>query len=198
MSRFQDKGTLVAFAKRVVGERLTSLEQDVRCCLAGNAPFPALLYCFATVDLLGALYAGNATSSADTSKQASAFMQKFLGYSAESCTLLLSVFRHKIVHLAQPRAVTHDGGRTISWLIAHDEPSTHLQLVALPPGHEVDVSDSWTIPVSHRFSVSIRTFVRDVCAAARGPRGYLSALEQDAGLQDHFETAIEQVHDPNE
>ncbi len=55
----------IQFAKWFIGARLDSLENDVRCCLnplAGiqPAPFPAILYCFSVVDLLGSLYAGDA------------------------------------------------------------------------------------------------------------------------------------------
>jgi hypothetical protein len=48
----------------IVKDRLTSLENDVNRCLpttkeavAGYVPFPALLYCFSIIDLLGSIYA---------------------------------------------------------------------------------------------------------------------------------------------
>lgn len=86
---------------------MDSLENDVRHCLQEPyAPFPALLYRFSTtIDLLGALYAGDATKNAATTRQSADYMQRFMNYTEEQSHLLQSLFRHKIVHLAQPKAV---------------------------------------------------------------------------------------------
>jgi len=61
----------------IVKDRLASLENDVNCYLptakieaAEYAPFPALLYCFSIMDLLGSLYAGNARSGITTDNAA--------------------------------------------------------------------------------------------------------------------------------
>ena len=67
---FEDDIELMHFAEEfIVKDRLTSLENDVNRCLptakieaTEYAPFPALMYCFSIVDLLGSLYAGNARS----------------------------------------------------------------------------------------------------------------------------------------
>jgi len=68
---FKDDMELMHFAhKFIVKDRLNSLENDVNLCLLTSAKkeepeyapasFPALLYCFSIVDLLGSLYAGDA------------------------------------------------------------------------------------------------------------------------------------------
>jgi hypothetical protein len=71
---FKNTDELMEFAKDFfVRDRLDSLEKDVNHCVPyytdediknkikkHSAPFPALMYCFSIIDLLGALYAGNA------------------------------------------------------------------------------------------------------------------------------------------
>jgi hypothetical protein len=87
---FEDDIDLMHFAEEfIVKDRLTSLENDVNRCLpsakieaAAYAPFPALMYCFSIVDLLGSLYAGNARSG-NTTDNAARYMEKYLNYSKE-------------------------------------------------------------------------------------------------------------------
>ena len=59
MTCFADTNELLRFAKTFLAARVDSLQKDVLHCLQEPpAPFPALLYSFATVDLLGALLEG--------------------------------------------------------------------------------------------------------------------------------------------
>lgn len=54
MHRFAQKTELLTHARDHVSNRVNSLESNASHCLlrdSGIAPFPALLYCFATVDL---------------------------------------------------------------------------------------------------------------------------------------------------
>jgi hypothetical protein len=84
---FKDKAELMCFATRfIVDDRLNSLENDVYRCVPNAqdksertcyAPFPALLYCFSIIDLLGAVYAGNARSG-NTTKNSENYMKDFL------------------------------------------------------------------------------------------------------------------------
>jgi hypothetical protein len=186
---FADTHELLRFARAFLDERLESLQRDVALCLGGtHAPFPALLYFFSTVDLLGALSAGNASRNAPTSRQAKASMRRFMHYSEEQCDLLLDIFRHKIVHLAQPSPVVEHYGRKLSWGCWHNERGHHLQLISLPQGTQRPVtsirSQSWT----HRFEVSITHLVKDLVDSVYQPGGYLHLLSQDADLQDKFDT----------
>jgi hypothetical protein len=86
---FEDDIDLMHFAEEfIVKDRLASLENDVKRCLpmqsakieaAEHASFPALMYCFSIVDLLGSLYAGNARSG-NTTDNAARYMEKYLNY----------------------------------------------------------------------------------------------------------------------
>lgn len=104
------------FCKAVYDERLSSLDNDVKRCLPADvdkkeapcyAPFPALLYCFSVIDLLGALYAGHARSSktVDNSKK---YMNDLMKYGKDQFNILQKMFRHKMVHLAQPKPIMKD------------------------------------------------------------------------------------------
>ena len=50
---FKDSKDLIDFANKfILDERLASLKKDVHYCLDNDCAFPALLYCFSTIDLL--------------------------------------------------------------------------------------------------------------------------------------------------
>jgi len=109
---FKDASELMSFANKfVVDDRLNSLENDVYRCVprahkserTNYAPFPALLYCFSIIDLLGALYSGNARGG-ETVKNSENYMKDFLKYPLDQLQLLQKIFRHKIVHLSQPKS----------------------------------------------------------------------------------------------
>jgi hypothetical protein len=121
---FEDDIDLMNFAEEfIVKDRLTSLENDVNRCLptpsakieaAHPAPFPALTYCFSIVDLLGSLYVGNARSG-KTAENAQKYMEKYLKYPNDKVYLLLKMYRHKIVHLSQPKGAILYKKQIIAW-----------------------------------------------------------------------------------
>src|SRR5690242_3148987 len=93
-------------AANFLADRLDSLERDARHCLAPPpAPFPVLLYCLATVDLLGALAAGEARNVSGTTGRTSAYLIRFMCYDPDQAALVMKLFRHKLVHLAEPSAL---------------------------------------------------------------------------------------------
>jgi hypothetical protein len=70
---------------------MNSLKNDVNHCvkIEPYAPYPALIYCFSNIDLLGALYGGEAGKNANTTQQQSKnYMKCFMGYSELQSTLL--------------------------------------------------------------------------------------------------------------
>lgn len=198
MCKFAEQRGLIRFAKDFIKERVDSLDKDVRHCLqAPFAPFPALLYCFSTIDLLGALCAGNATSrNVNTTRQSADYMQRFMNYTEEQSRLLQKLFRHKIVHLAQPKPVIEDNSRRICWRYWHESQEFHLKLEKLPQGSKVQITSSWEISCDYRFNISISHLVRDIRDSVESPNGYLASLQKIPDLQDRFEKAIAQIYDP--
>jgi hypothetical protein len=202
---FRDEVELVTCATVFVRERVHSLHADVSHCIYTKpyAPFPAILYTMATIDLLGALAAGRADRHAPTSANAKAYMTGFMGYTDEQARILQRLFRHKLVHLAAPQAIIEDTGRVISWHYWHPPDADHLAIKPLPPGSNVEVRPelnlSWNIPCDHEFVLSIALLVHDVGESVeKTPDGYLAGLASDATLRRNFERAFETMYDPTQ
>ena len=83
LTRFANPRDLLKHAKDFIDRRMCSLKNDVSHCVktAPYAPYPALIYCFSNIDLLGALYAGKAGRDANTTQQSKNYMKLFMGYS---------------------------------------------------------------------------------------------------------------------
>lgn len=200
MRRFAQQNELVRHARGFVENRVNSLESDARHCLPEDpndphiAPFPILLYCFATIDLLGALLSGRADRKAPTTEQSIQYMKSFMIYNPGDAKILLDLFRHKLVHLAQPNAVIRFDSEWITWRYHHNNKQFHLKKLSVPQGTMIDVSSDWTIRVTHEFNISIMDFVKDIKDSTIRPNGYLDMLEKTPHLQDRYETAINHIY----
>ena len=135
-AHFGQQVGMQAMAEPIVRRRSESLNSDVDHCIHREpyAPFPALLYCFATVDCLAALYAGN-TGKGQQGANARVYMTEVMTYTEEQVRLLQAVYRHKLVHLAEPKSVIADAGRLVSL-----RPSTGR--ATLEPHHRKGVGSS--------------------------------------------------------
>jgi hypothetical protein len=197
MAVFASTTELETFADQFVSERLGALEKDTQHCLTTPyAPFPAILLSFSTIDLLGALAFGNASKNAPTTRQSADYMQQFMNYTADQAKLLQDLFRHKLVHLAQPQAVVSFQGKFVTWHYWHDDTSHHLKLVTLPTPRTVTVASGLSLAIEQEFEVCIDQLVQDVCDSARRPSGYLARLRTDSALRANFEKAIVQIYGP--
>jgi hypothetical protein len=195
MRRFVQQTESVRYARDFVGERISSLEKDVSHCLQGHlAPFPALLYCFTSVDLFGALYAGRADNHAPTTSQSISYMTSLMNYIFADADIIVNLFRHKLVHLAQPNPVIRHNSELITWRYHHDDKQFHLKKIQLPKNSTITITSIWSIPVIHEFNISIMDFVRDIKDSVNSANGYLDLLEKTTYLQDRFEMAIEQIY----
>jgi hypothetical protein len=200
MRRFVQQNELVSHARRFVENRVNSLESDAKHCLPKDphderiAPFPILLYCFATIDLLGALVAGRADASAPTPSQSKEYMRRFMSYSPMDADILTDLFRHKLVHLAQPNPLIKRGSEVITWRYWHNRGDIHLKKLPAPPGIPIHVTNDWTIPVTHEFHVSIMNFVNDIKNSTTKTKGYLDMLEKKSLLREKYQDAINQIY----
>ena len=132
MTRFNNSQDLLNHAKDFVDRRMSSLKNDVNHCIKTEpcAPYPALIYCFSNIDLLGSLYAGKAGKDANTTQQSKNYMKRFMGYSELQSTLLQCIFRHKLIHLAEPLlSVIQYETRRIAWQYNHYDVVNHLIFV---------------------------------------------------------------------
>lgn len=124
-------------------------------------------------------------------------MQHFMNYTKEQTDLLQNLFRHKIVHLAQPKAVIEYNARFICWRYWHNNQHQHLKLVKLPKKIKIQITPSWDISCDYEFNISILHLVEDIRLSIEKKRnGYLSSLQKETDLQNNFEVAIEQIYNP--
>jgi hypothetical protein len=203
---FKDSKSLVDYAYRfIIEERLTSLQKDVKACLESDCAFPALLYCFSTIDLLGALNSGYAMESSKTKENFKGYVTRFMRngstvsrerYSTLQVDLLQGIFRHKIVHLAQPKLVVKKDSMLIAWRYEYPNTSNHLALERI--GYEKKVRHILTpknLFYDHVFVISITQLMYDIIDSVIRPNGYYSKLQSNyKGLQDNFDQAIEQLY----
>jgi hypothetical protein len=174
-------------------------------CLSKAAVFPANLYCLSTIDLLGALYAGQAKKRdpatgkpVDTKKNSKNYMKEFMNYTDEQATLIIEIFRHKLVHLAQPNPVYIHNTRRIRWVYHHSDPEKHLLLEDIPPGMGLIIKTDWKIPVDRYFNISIHHLTQDIINSVKNHGGFLDKFETDSlVIQPNVKKAIEQIYDPN-
>jgi len=136
----------LTYASRLLRAKIASLTNDVNSCLnpptirgkrLGPAPFPALLFCFSVIDMLGALSSGKASKESETTTNSKSYMKAYMKYvdSANKddpewkIKVLLDVYRHKLVHLAGPKPVTFYEGKVMGWRIAHAQRKNHLKIL---------------------------------------------------------------------
>jgi len=195
MTIFNEQKELIKFAKTFIDARIDALEKDVHHCLSEPlAPFPAILLCFATIDLLGALSEGNAVNK--PTKKSKQYMQKYMYYTQEQTDLLMGIFRHKIVHLGQPKQIIENNDRKISWRYHHSNPEIHLKLIKFTNTKYFEVTSQYRIEVDYEFNICISEFVKDIKNSVYEPEGYIHSLKKDTNLQDKFEKAIKDYYDP--
>lgn len=203
---FSSPTDLLNFAKQFLDARLSSLEKDVKVCLAGDAAFPAILYCFSTIDLLGALYEGDATGNTrrygqrvGTTAKAKQYMVRMLGYPAFETELLQKIFRHRTVHLAQPKVVVLDRrtGWKITWRYEHTYSGKHMTVEDLKGSKPITILTPSPMTCDHLFIISIEKLVEDIKESVYRTNGYLDQLAKNQTLRSKFEKAVNQIYDPS-
>lgn len=143
-----------------------------------------MFFCYATLDLLGALHAGDATRGAPVAEQAPAYMRDFLGYTAEQATLLQTRFRHKLLHLAQPAPVVGVAGQDVRWEV---DPAPAFRSPTAGPAAD-------RVPVC--FPLRVGEFAEDIGTSVFRRGGFLDVLARDRAARERFSRAMRQIEDP--
>lgn len=180
---------LEELAKGILKERTDSLQNEVRHCILRDkktreapAPFSALLYCFSTVDLFGSLYTGRFDEHSDT-QNAKVYMKDLMFYTDLQITLLQQIFRHKLVHAAEPKWLYEDNGEFYSWGCYTNYRAGHLR-------HRILDRDAH----ANDFSISIWSLVEDIVDSVYRNSGYLNMLlNNQNGRFDNFSKAFEKL-----
>jgi len=194
---YGNKSNLLQYATKLLQGKVNILKNDAGLCLIGNkdyqyqpAPFTALLACFSLLDFLSALYNGNASHSATITNNFKTLLREYFSYSDDQGELILSIYRHKLVHLFQPGTVIEYKGHTYSWRIHNSEPSMHLKIWS-NKGSLINPASCIRIKLEYVFSISIRDLIEEIVNAASN---YLKDLEVKPELQANFEKALKQIY----
>ena len=185
------------FAQQFLAERIESLKKDVLTCIKNTCPFPGLLYCFSTIDLLGSLYGGDATGVA-TTRKANKFMIEVMRYPKYETNILQNQFRHKLVHLAQPQALILDNknNRMIGWILDNVYHVKHLIVEKLQSKQPVITLTPFKMEADRVFIVSLEKLLNDIVKSIYVfPDGYIERLRGTANLQEKFDNAVNQIYD---
>lgn len=206
-THFPDNNELKRFARNYVKGKMSALRKDTNHCLQEPfAPFPAILFCLANIDLLGALAAGQVLDKhpttkkripIDTSGNSKSYMQSFMGYTEQQSELIIKIYRHKLVHLAQPNPIYFDdvNNKKIGWLYSHEHRDDHLYLHDLPKGTKTWIKSDWPEEYDQLFVIGIRQLMEDIIDSVERHGGYLDQLDSNTkNLLDNFKKAIEEAY----
>jgi hypothetical protein len=198
---FNNPTDRISFAQRFLHERLDSLKKDVTICIEQTCPFPALLYCFSTIDLLGSLYEGEATGNtkvhgkrASPTRKAKKYMMNVMKYPKSETKLLQNQFRHKLVHLAQPNTITYDNSikRMIGWRLNNRYNGKHMIVELLPSKRNVLTLAPYKMEAEAVFTISLQKLLEDILNSSHD---YLEMLKNSVRLHKNFDDAICDVYD---
>lgn len=147
---------------------------------AGAAPFPIVLFCMATLDFFSAAYLGYSEQKRNPNRinqtdRMTEFLNKYLKYDKNISKIALEIFRHKMVHLAEPIIQIGRSDKIRGWEIASIQAD----------------GDHWTIVKFDsqgnklvRFGVN--NFISDLRKGILEQEGYLQDLEKDPQLQKNY------------
>lgn len=167
-------------ARDLFRDRIDSLEHDTNRCFwpisdpgaPGPAFFPAVMYCFATIDYFSSFWAGwnrHAPQDQNQTDRMAAFQEKYLLYPRKEGQIAIHFWRHKLMHTAEPRRLRDPvTNEEYLWSTGASK-QHHMRLVAEDP---------------QRFLLHFcpLVFVRDLRDGVFGPEGYLPQLSVRATI----------------
>lgn len=176
--------------------RIDSLRNDVARCFWDipdrNSPqialFPALMYCFATVDYFSSLWRGWNKSDPKKDRyqtpRMTDFLVAFLLYPKKEARLAIELWRHKLMHTSEPRRLGSKPPETkvYEWQAGIGLPN-HMRL------QEAGTPEHSFLPFD------CNEFVRDMEEAIFGPCGYFAALRDDPTLQQQYADCFKEFDD---
>jgi len=138
------------------------------------APFPVIMYCFATVDYFSSFWAGGSRQAVDNRRQTPRmvdFLRKYLHYPDRESVVAIDIWRHKLMHTSEPRIATAGERlrRVFGWQCG-PEVDNHMRLQEIEPR-------TFILPFA------CNQFVRDLHEGVFGPNGYFTALQADGSYE---------------
>ena len=179
---------------KFISNKMDSLQKDVLHCLQPPlAPMPAILWCFSCIDLLGSLFTGRASHKGTTEKSRK-YMEELMNYTSEQAELILKVFRHKLVHLADPAPLSLYKDKIVAWRYYHGYTLDHLTL--LDDQGEVIIKLGSFVHFDQVFTLGITQFMQDIRCSVFKPGGYIEKLRTEADTFQRCKDAICKIDTP--
>ncbi len=173
--------------------RIDSLESDSRRCFwpiqdpgaPGPAFFPPVMYAFATVDYFSSFWEGwnEREIGRNQTKRMADFMERYLLYPQKESQLAIAFWRHKLMHTAEPRALTDT-----------DTHERYLWLMGTPP----DITHHMRLrPIPDKLKESVLEFcvfdmIRDLREGVFGPRGSFEDLRANVKRQRCYRKCLKE------
>jgi hypothetical protein len=190
LSKFANQHDLLNHAKDFIKTRMDALKKDIDHCIKTQpyAPFPALIYCFSNIDLelfiqeelIRLLLQQKDLKGIPQHNNLKKYMKDFMGYNEEKSTLLQCIFRHKLVHLAEPLlSVIEYKSRLIAWKYNHYNTVNHLIFVpASTANNKIQITANWDIHFDEVFEISILGLANDIINSVYKADGYIESLQK--------------------
>lgn len=174
--------------------------------------FPALMYCFSVINLLGNLYAGIVTRDENTENSKEymrTFMrvnlaQNLIKYDEKHLNLLYEGYRHQITHLSMPSTIFKYNKQLVTWKFDDPDPKNHLRLTGKSgtidvPETKVKVEKICTLQFHDTFVVNIEVFCEDIIQSVLGSGRYLDKIKNENNdpnniALDDFRKTIESIY----
>jgi hypothetical protein len=194
---FEGSKQLIAYSEDLFERKLHHLKNDVEDCLLINsktrnapAPYPAMLFSFSVIDMLGSLYTGSPRSN----DRCFEYMTKMMAIEPKKAALLLQIHQSKLVHFADPNTVIEFRGSKIVWNYFHEsDRSRHLQLKSNKSEMHFPLTPT-TFQAEEEFSLGIADFAQDIRNSVyKKPSGYLELLKNSKDLQAKFDRALSEL-----
>ena len=178
--------------KKLSEARLRSLENDAKRAFlpmadVAYAPFPIVMYSFATVDYFSSFWAGwnDRRNRPDSDKRSQTkrmadFLEKYLTYPQRESQLAITIWRHKLMHTAEPRKLASEDGKTLYWWSISDHDQRHWELVAEANGTFV-------------LQIGVFNLIHDLNDGIMGPSGYFEELKGSSTLQCLCKQAMKEL-----
>ncbi len=195
-----------SFAKAFVLARIDGFKKDLAICLRpmpskarkGNthAYFPALGACFGLMEYLTALRRGSVNGIGW--QQIAEWAEDYLPaheYSRNNIRVLFDAFRHSVAHrgiasgvwVDQNQGPTH--GFKLTWSITAASSRPAFAINAKPGVLKKD--PPWPTPYTHRVSIHLKAFAKDIIGAAYL---YAAELEHSEARQSMFYRCMQRLY----
>jgi hypothetical protein len=134
-----------------------------------------VMVCFSRIDLLSAYWRGNSSTQGQSERMID-FMQKYgVSTDREACDVAVQIWRHKLMHTAEPRMLIESGsGITYLWLL-------HWSADQLPRDKHFVLTQTGGQKI---LNIALVCLIEDL---RRALNAYLADLSSDTGLQSSYQ-----------